>query len=86
MMDDNDRLLAGALPDDERIGAADMRGDWMPPDVDRGKPPPFPVETFPDWVGDYVCEVAHAIQVPIDLPAMLALAVTAAACAKRARV
>ena len=35
--------------------------------------PPFPVHVLPPWVTDYCDEVADDLQVPIDLPAMLAL-------------
>ena len=44
--------------------------------------PPFPVEALPVALAGYVAEVAGATQVPADMPAMIALAVTAAAASR----
>jgi len=44
--------------------------------------PPFPTDTLPDWLRDYVEAKATETQTPRDLPAMVALSVLAASCAK----
>ena len=46
-------------------------------------PPAFPVEYLPDWLRKWVEETAEALQVAVDLPAMLALAILAAGLAGR---
>lgn len=48
--------------------------------------PAFPVEVLPSWLREWVTAEAEALQVPVDLPAMLALAVCAAAVAGRVAV
>jgi hypothetical protein len=54
------------LPDDE---------PWLPPvPLSVAVVPPFPTATLPSWVRAQVEGVAAAVQVPPDLPAMLALA------------
>ncbi len=45
--------------------------------------PPFPTETLPRWLRAFVEALARSLQVPVDLPAMFALAVLATACAHR---
>lgn len=35
--------------------------------------PPFPIHVLPDWIANYTLEVADDIQVPVDLPATLAI-------------
>jgi replicative DNA helicase len=45
--------------------------------------PVFPAHRFPPWLDDYCVAVAIALQVPVDLPAMLALTVLAAAAGGR---
>lgn len=42
--------------------------------------PEFPLEQLPDQLRGIVADVAESVQVPVDLPALLALGVTAAAC------
>jgi hypothetical protein len=44
--------------------------------------PSFPVDVFPDWLAEHVTAVAADIQVPIDLPATIALAALAAVSAR----
>ena len=99
MKDDNDRLLEGTLPHDpfadaelldpavpdtaEPATADDL--DWpdplpIGPVADK---PVFPVDTLPPWLGDWVTALATALQCPVDLPAMLGLAVLALCAAKR---
>lgn len=96
MKDDNDRYLEGTLPTDpfadtEQIDVTTANGedaenpDWGDPlpigptaDV-----PSFPVEVLPGWLRNWVVALADALQCPVDLPAMLALAVLSLSCAKK---
>ena len=45
--------------------------------------PPFPAEALPPVLAAYVREIAASTQVPVDMAALLALAVVAAAAARR---
>ena len=49
----------------------------------RHELPAFPIDVFPDWLRLFVEAQATATQTPVDLPAMLALSVLAAAGAKK---
>jgi hypothetical protein len=84
------------LPQDEEPEGGDsvncvinsQESDWEPP-VPFGVPsrlPSFPLEALPDAVRRFVEEVSESRQVPIDLPAVLALGVVAASGAGRFRV
>jgi replicative DNA helicase len=94
--DDNDRLLEGTLPQDPFSDAELL--DPAAPDTatneDQNWPDPlpispvsnvpvFPVDTLPPWLRDWVTALATALQCPVDLPAMLGLAVLALCAAKR---
>jgi hypothetical protein len=46
-------------------------------------PEPFPVQALPEFLRDYVAAVAESIQVPEDLPGLLALAVLSMACSRK---
>ncbi len=96
MKDDNDRLLEGTLPHDPFADAEPL--DPAAPDTatneDQNWPDPlpigpvadkpvFPVDTLPPWLRDWVTALATALQCPVDLPAMLGLAVLALCAAKR---
>lgn len=48
--------------------------------------PTFPVEVFPDWIADHVRQVARELQVPVCLPAGLAMVALATCASKRAEV
>jgi replicative DNA helicase len=48
--------------------------------------PAFPLEVLPDWCGEFAAAVAEETQTPLDLPAMLSLAGTAAVLQKKAKV
>ena len=48
--------------------------------------PPIPLEVFPPVLADHIASVALSKQVPVELPAVLALCVVAAAGAKRFEV
>lgn len=69
-------------------GETNPAGGWEPPVPMgyQGKPPIFPAHRFPPWLNQYVCALAEAMQVPVDLPAMLSLAVLATAAGGRAMV
>jgi hypothetical protein len=61
--------------------------DWEPPvPFHQFDIPHFPIEALPGWLRDFVRALAISTQTPIDLAAMLALAVVAAACAKKVAV
>jgi replicative DNA helicase len=45
--------------------------------------PTFPIHTLPEWLANQITAVADDIQVPIDLPATIALAALASVTAKR---
>lgn len=74
---------APALPDDESDMKALQRGVYGPilPLFSMNLPI-FPTEVFPPWLRAYVEAQAEEKQVPADLPAMLALAILSAACAR----
>ncbi len=96
LKDDNDRLLEGTLPQDPFADAEPLDPaapdattaddlDWpdplpIGPVADK---PVFPVDTLPPWLRDWVTALATALQCPVDLPAMLGLAVLALCAAKR---
>ena len=48
--------------------------------------PPFPVDVLPEWLQQYVLALADATQTPVDLPAMLSLAVLATTAARKVKV
>ena len=48
--------------------------------------PPFPLDTLPPWLAQWSSELAVAIQVPPDLPALLGLAAASLALAKKCAV
>jgi hypothetical protein len=63
------------------------RTDWEDPiPLGDHKLPPFPLEVLPPALAGFVRDVAVCTQVPADMPAMLALAVVAAAGARRCLV
>jgi hypothetical protein len=89
--DENDQLRAGVLPPDPQQDAVPMdRLDvdgWREPMPFRDAVvPPFPVEVLSGWMATWCAEQATAIQVPHDLPALLALAVVSLAVSKKIAV
>ncbi len=80
--------------------APEVTADMLSSAVDATEPPdweaplgfneltgePFPEDIFPDQIEQFVRAQAHALQTPVDLPAVLALGVIAAASARRAEV
>jgi hypothetical protein len=91
LLDENDRLRAGTLPIDPEEGAVPMEPvgveDWDEhlPFLDLHVPP-FPLDVLPEWLASWCAEQATAIQVPCDLPALLALAVVSLAISKKVAV
>ncbi len=68
-------------------GHAALHEPWQPPVPLDGPPlPPFPADALPAWLRDFVLAQARATQTPADLPAVLALAVLSAVCARRVEV
>ncbi len=67
--------------------ASDPTSDWDPsvPFVAE-RVPAFPIAALPEWLSAYVLGVTEAMQTPVDLAALLGLAVVALACAKRVRM
>lgn len=61
--------------------------EWEEPaplaQVDR---PDFPLFTYPDWLQDFLIEVSRSLEVPMDMPAMLALGCIAACVAKKVSI
>jgi 5S rRNA maturation endonuclease (ribonuclease M5) len=50
------------------------------------KLPPFPTDTLPAWLREFVEAEAEATQTPVDLAALLSLAAVAAACARKVEI
>lgn len=62
----------------------DGGGNWeKPTSFDAVTLPPFPLDALPSWLAEHAATVATALQVPVDLPALLGLAVVALALAKK---
>ena len=75
---------AAVVSDDD---AAD--DDWpapIPVGASSELPPAFPVDVFPAWIAEHIVQVANELQVPVDLPAALAVVALAVCCAKRAEL
>ncbi len=71
--DEVDRMIAGAL-------AKQSPGEWLPlVSLDDPDPVPFPADVLPPWLRGWAEAVAEALQVPVDFPAMLGLALVAGA-------
>ena len=82
--------LAGKAPSRPERPIETLHGPepWEPPIPlgYQGKPPVFPAHRFPPWLNQYVCALAEAMQVPVDLPSMLALSGLGTAAGGRAVV
>jgi replicative DNA helicase len=72
-------------PASGRVVVATGNGSsWEPPvPFQQFDLPQFPVKALPGWLRDFVQALAVATQTPIDLGAVIALAVVAASCAKK---
>ena len=90
--DDNARLQKGELSYDPGADAIDMPASgavpaWETPfPMGSGDLPVFPVSTLPWPLREFVSELAEAAQVPVDMPAVLALAAVAAGLQRRVSV
>ncbi|MBN9523104.1 DUF3987 domain-containing protein, partial [bacterium] len=72
------------LPDAAAPAAAG--DDPWPDPIPLSRPvavPPFPAEVLPGWVRDWAAAVATEKQVPVDLPALLALGLVGAGLARK---
>ena len=66
----------------ERKSTSDI--EWSAPvHFDEYTLPPFPIEVFPEWLGEYVKGVAESTQTPVDAPGMAAISVLSTALAKK---
>lgn len=88
-------LLRGEMgPVDRWVDSVPMIGSTptteLPDPIPLGSPyrsgPEFPLDCLPDWIADQCREVAHAFQVPVDLPAMLAIGALSTISTGRVRV
>jgi hypothetical protein len=60
---------------------------WAPPtSLDQPKLPVFPVDCLPEPLRRWVLETAEATQTPVDLAALLSLAICAGAAARRVQI
>lgn len=90
--DDNARLQKGELSNDPEADAVDMPAAggvpaWESPfPLGSGDLPAFPVSVLPSPLREFVSELAEAAQVPVDMPAVLALAAVAAGLQRRVAV
>lgn len=77
----------GDPPEDEGPPAAVDPEPWpeLVP-LDGSALPPFPIDALPRWLAEYVTATATALQVPADMPAVLALGAVAAATTGRVSV
>lgn len=72
--------------DRENLPDADGNRWDDPIDVDRPELPLFPVDALSGVLGDWVRCCAHAVQVPAELPGLLALAACAGSVARRVEI
>ena len=86
-----DLLADGYGTPPERLDPADLLPDsddaWPDPEpvgiraIDER--PPFPIETLPAWIADAAVELADSLQVPVDVPATIAIGALSALCSTR---
>jgi hypothetical protein len=83
-----EHALLQLIPKVEEQGRASAAPiDWPDPlPLGSARPPSFPIECFPEWVRGEALAVAEALQIPVDLPAMLALSVIGTALAAKVDV
>lgn len=76
-----------AIQKQKDIYSPHINEGWEPPIAFNNHVlPQFPSEVLPDWVAQFVEDIAEAAQVPKDLPAMLSLSILAASVAKRCSI
>lgn len=81
--------LSEAAEEVERIRttAEVAERDWgVPEELGPPPPDPLPLDTLPEWVREHVDSVADHVQVPTDLPFLLALSALSTAAANKARI
>ncbi len=93
IIDDNDLLQRGELPDDPAADAVEcsatsqggMDADWPEPIplTAEPDPPAFPSEEFPGFLRDFVGSVVESYQVPDDLTALTSLGAIATSAGNR---
>jgi replicative DNA helicase len=67
----------------------EISDEWpvvIPLGEDRGDLPAFPLHVLPEWMANQCIDVADKIQVPVDLPATIGLAVLSLACTGRVNI
>ncbi|MFD5408589.1 DUF3987 domain-containing protein [Streptomyces nojiriensis] len=76
------------LRDALALGAEMLPGVWAEPIPLNVQPklPPFPIQAFPGWLGEYVAAVAEETQTPLDMAGALALSVLSTAAGGRSVV
>jgi replicative DNA helicase len=89
MSDDTSRIKTGAETNRngtamKQLPASDPWEAAVP--LDEGRPPSFPVECLPGWLEAWASGIAEATQTPVDLAAMLSLAVASGGIAGKFRV
>ena len=68
----------------DHIKRSSLDDEWeIPMDLDVVRVPPFPVDALPDWLALFCRKTAWSIQVPVDMVAMMCLAVLSTAVAGR---
>lgn len=76
--------------DDPYVGTSPLGGPQPWPDPRPLYAPPelpsFPLDVFPPWIRDHIRQIASDLQVPVDLPAILALGALSVAVLGKATV
>jgi len=73
----------GDAPPADLPSTPDASPEWEPPvPFADASLPPFPLEALPPALAGFVSEVAASVQVPVDMAAMMALGIVAAAGAR----
>ncbi len=81
---DLEGLIGASLRDDAPTGTTTAPDEPWPEPIPLGANialPPFPTHVLPDWIADHAEEVAVDLQVPVDLPALLAIGALSTLCA-----
>lgn len=75
--------MLSQLLDEAEVVRSTTDGWERPTPLSSHALPPFPVDAFPSWLAPMVSELAESTQTPVDLGAMLALALLSACSAKK---
>lgn len=68
------------------VAAVEPWADPIPLSAAVAPPPEFPLDVFPEWVSEFVRQVAKGVNAPIDYPAVFALGVAAGAIGATRRI